>query len=217
MTTGVARLVEVMDTLRSSDGCDWDQEQTHESLTKYLVEETFELVDAIEHGNRPHIREELGDVLLQVVFHARIAQEHPTDPWDFDAVAQQCADKLVARHPHVFGDAQAPEGAKRRAQWEDNKAQEKSRVSVMDGIPGAQPALARAQKVLARAAHAGVAYRAPAGIGIGHALLEVVAQAEAQGHDAETELRRVTRDLESAIREAETTLDSAQVDPVPSD
>ena len=96
------RLVEVMDTLRSPGGCPWDAEQTHESLLKYLLEESYEFVDAVQSDNRVDMREELGDVLLQVYFHARMAQEHPTDPFSIEDVAQGIADKLIRRHPHVF-------------------------------------------------------------------------------------------------------------------
>ena len=96
------RLVEVMNTLRSPGGCPWDAEQTHESLLKYLLEESYEFVDAVQADNRVDMREELGDVLLQVYFHARMAQEHPTDPFSIEDVAQGIADKLIRRHPHVF-------------------------------------------------------------------------------------------------------------------
>ena len=96
------RLVEVMDTLRSPGGCPWDAEQTHESLLKYLLEESYEFVDAVQSDNRIDMREELGDVLLQVYFHARMAQEHPTDPFSVEDVAQGIADKLIRRHPHVL-------------------------------------------------------------------------------------------------------------------
>ena len=96
------RLVEVMNTLRSPGGCPWDAEQTHESLLKYLLEESYEFVDAVQSGNRVDMREELGDVLLQVYFHARMAEEHPTDPFSIEDIAQGIADKLIRRHPHVF-------------------------------------------------------------------------------------------------------------------
>ena len=96
------RLVEVMNTLRSPGGCPWDAEQTHESLLKYLLEESYEFVDAVQADNRIDMREELGDVLLQVYFHARMAEEHPTDPFSIEDIAQGIADKLIRRHPHVF-------------------------------------------------------------------------------------------------------------------
>ena len=96
------RLVEVMDRLRSPGGGPWDAEQTHESLIKYLLEESYEFIDAIETEDREGLREELGDVLLQVYFHSRIAQDHPTDPFSIEDVARGIADKLISRHPHVF-------------------------------------------------------------------------------------------------------------------
>ena len=96
------RLAEVMDQLRSPGGCPWDAEQTHESLLKYLLEESYEFVDAVHSDDRVHMREELGDVLLQVYFHARIAEEDPNDPFSIQDVAQAIADKLIRRHPHVF-------------------------------------------------------------------------------------------------------------------
>ena len=204
MGDGVQRLVEVMDRLRSPGGCPWDAEQTHESLVRHAVEEVYELVDAVEVGTRADLREELGDVLLQVVFHARVAQEHPTDPFDLDDVAGLVADKLVERHPHVFGDASVGGVEDVHAQWERIKAASKERGSVLDGIPGSLPALARAQKVLSRARRAGLEVRDPAGVGVGKSLLEAVARAEAEGVDAEGALRAATRAFEAAVREAET-------------
>ncbi len=202
-SAGVQRLVDVMDVLRSPGGCEWDAEQTHESLIRYALEEVYELADAIEGGDRAHLREELGDVLLQAVFHARMAQDHPDDPFTLDDVAELCADKLISRHPHVFGDAEAPAAADRHARWDAVKAEEKSRESVMDGIPAAQPALARAQKVISRAQRAGIAFQDEAGVGVGKQLLALVAQAQAEGVDAEGELRGAVRSLEDAIRAAE--------------
>ena len=107
-------LVAVMDRLRSPGGCPWDAEQTHESLMTYLVEETYETLEAIETGDRRHLREELGDLVLQVVFHSRIAAEHPDEPWSVDDVAGDIVDKLVRRHPHVFGTSTADDGRRRR-------------------------------------------------------------------------------------------------------
>ncbi len=104
-------LIAVMDRLRSPGGCPWDAEQTHQSLVSYLTEEAHEAVEAIETGDRAAMREELGDVLLQVMFHSRIAQEDESDPWSIDDVAAGIATKLVARHPHVFGDETADSAA----------------------------------------------------------------------------------------------------------
>ncbi|MFW7414487.1 nucleoside triphosphate pyrophosphohydrolase [Demequina sp. SO4-18] len=200
---GLARLVEVMDRLRSPGGCPWDAEQTHESLAPYALEEVHELLEAIETGTRADLREELGDVLLQVVFHARVAAEHAEDPFDIDDVATSVADKLVERHPHVFADADAATAEQVSANWERIKKATKGRDSVMDGIPASQPALARAQKVISRASRAQLDVRDPAGVGIGPQLLAIVARAQAEGVDAEAALRQATRDYETAAREAE--------------
>jgi XTP/dITP diphosphohydrolase len=199
----LARLIEVMDRLRSPGGCPWDAEQTHESLARHAIEEAYELADAIEGGTREDMREELGDVLLQVVFHARLAQEHPTAPFGIDDVAAALTAKLVARHPHVFGDVSVSGPDEVHANWERIKGEAKNRASVLDGIPAALPALQRAQKVLSRAGHAGIEYRAEAGIGVGSSLLAIVARAEAEGVDAEGALREAVRSLELAVREAE--------------
>jgi len=199
-----ARLVEVMDRLRSPDGCPWDAEQTHLSLARHAIEEAYELAEAIEAGTREDLREELGDVLLQVVFHARIAQEDPTDPFGIDDVASDLVDKLVERHPHVFADTAVSGPEEVHANWERIKSEKKGRESVLDGIPAALPALQRAQKVLSRAQRSGLPFRAEAGVGVGHALLDVVARAQAEGVDAEGALREATRDFERAVREAET-------------
>ena len=134
-------LVAVMDRLRSPGGCPWDAEQTHESLVPYLIEETHELVEAIESGDRTHMVEELGDVLLQVAFHARMAQEHPDSPFGIDDVAGGIVDKLVRRHPHVFADVDADTAQEVAANWEQIKADEKPhRTSPLDGIPDGLPA-----------------------------------------------------------------------------
>lgn len=192
-----------MDRLRSPGGCPWDAEQTHVSLIPHAIEEVFELADAVEAGSRDDLLEELGDVLLQVVFHARIAQEHPTAPFGLDDVADGVADKLIERHPHVFGDVTVSGTADVHANWERIKSASKARESILDGIPPALPALARAQKVVSRAHRAGLDARGPAGVGVGVALLELVARAEAEGVDAEAALREATRVLEAAVRESE--------------
>lgn len=141
------QLVAVMDQLRSPGGCAWDAEQTHESLLEYLVEETYETVEAIELADRAGLREELGDVLLQVVFHSRIAQEDPIDPWNIEDVAQGIVEKLIRRHPHVFLEGDNPDA---NLNWHESKAKEKGRESVTDGIPAQLPALLYAAKVIAR-------------------------------------------------------------------
>lgn len=149
-------LVEAMDVLRSPGGCPWDAEQTHESLVRYLLEETYELVETIETGDRAGLREELGDVLFQVVFHARIAAEDHDDPFTLDDVAADLVAKLHRRHPHVFGDDEYVDAAHLTTRWDQIKQQEKARASVLDGIPLDQGALSRAQKVVSRAQRAGL-------------------------------------------------------------
>ena len=193
-----------MDRLRSPGGCPWDAEQTHETLTAYALEETYELIEAIETGTRADMREELGDVLLQVVFHARVAQEHPEDPFGIDEIADAVADKLVTRHPHVFeADGEVLTAQDTHARWERIKKETKQRESVMDGVPVAQPALARAQNVLSRAARAGLDVPRPTDAGIGAELLALVARAQDQGVDAEAALRQATREYESSARDLE--------------
>lgn len=143
-------LVEVMDRLRSPGGCPWDARQTHHSLVEYLVEEAYETVEAIEANDDDGLREELGDLLLQVVFHARIAQEKTEGAWDVDAVANGIIEKLIRRHPHVFTDAEGTTAEQVESNWHALKAQEKGRGSVTEGIPESLPALLRAAKVEAR-------------------------------------------------------------------
>ena len=228
-----------MDRLRSVGGCPWDAEQTHASLAPYTLEESYELVEAIEHDDRAGLREELGDVLLQVVFHARVAQEHPTDPFGLDEVADGVTAKLVRRHPHVFvrdaeptapddgdvvraADVQvhgAPASASvagtaerldgMHAAWDLIKADEKRRASVLDGIPLAQGALARGQKIIARARRAGLDVPAPSvrepltQAELARRLVALVAAADASGLDAEAVLRAAVRAVEDEVRAQE--------------
>ena len=149
------RAVEVMDRLRSPGGCPWDAEQTHESLARYLLEETYEVLEAIERDDRTLLREELGDLLLQVLFHARLAEEEP-DPYSIEDVAADLVDKLVRRHPHVFADGARTDAATLNETWERQKIAEKGRTSAVDGVPLAQPALALSAKLVARANRAGL-------------------------------------------------------------
>ena len=132
MSDALRELVRVMDRLRSPGGCAWDAQQTHESLVPYALEEAYELAEAIETADRPGLREELGDLLLQVVFHARIATEHPTDPFDVDDVAADLVAKLVRRHPHVF--EEAPLEGDAHVQWDRLKNAEKQRESALDEV-----------------------------------------------------------------------------------
>ncbi|MFS0706093.1 MazG family protein [Cellulomonas sp. 179-A 9B4 NHS] len=152
------RLVAVMDRLRSPGGCPWDAEQTHTSLVPYALEEVHELAEAVDAGDREGLREELGDVLLQVVFHARVAQDDATDPFDVAEVADRLVAKLVRRHPHVFGDdADALEAGDVHRRWDDAKRAEKpARESALDGVPASLGALARTQKVAGKAVRAGL-------------------------------------------------------------
>ncbi|MBO0890895.1 MAG: MazG family protein [Acidothermales bacterium] len=201
-------LVEVMDRLRSPGGCPWDREQTHGSLVRYLLEEAYEVAEAVETGDRAALREELGDVLMQVVFHARIATEHADDPWTVDDVAGDIVDKLVRRHPHVFGDDEAPVGEQMQARWDALKAQEKGRTSAVDGVPLAQPALALASKLVGRAERAGVDVPVPSpeqvdAADVGALLLAVVAQARRRGVDPEQALRGAARDYRDRVVKAE--------------
>lgn len=193
------RLVEVMDTLRSPGGCPWDAEQTHESLLKYLLEESYEFVDAVQSGNRVDMREELGDVLLQVYFHARVAQEHPTDPFSIEDVAQGIADKLIRRHPHVFEGVEVRDSQEVLENWEEIKKKEKGRTSPLDGVAMSQPALPLVEKLLYRAEKYNVDVTLPDSVSIdgaadesavGQALLAVIAWAHANGIDAEAALRK---------------------------
>ena len=214
MTQGsqLQRLVEVMDQLRSPGGCPWDAEQTHESLLKYLLEESYEFVDAVASGNRTDMREELGDVLLQVYFHARIAEEHPTQPFSIEDVAQGIADKLIRRHPHVFAGLEVKDSEDVLKNWEDIKKQEKGRTSALDGIAMAQPALPLVEKILYRAEKYDVVVEAPTNVNIagqadessvGQALLAVIAWAHANGIDAEAALRAEALKLSEQVRTIE--------------
>jgi XTP/dITP diphosphohydrolase len=202
------RLVEVMDQLRSPGGCPWDAEQTHESLLKYLLEESYEFVDAVQNGNRIDMREELGDVLLQVYFHARIAQDDLDDPFTIEDVAQSIADKLIRRHPHVFSDAAAQSTAEVVHNWEAIKKLEKGRTSALDGVAMSQPALALIEKLLYRASKFDVDVAFPEVVdlekpadesAVGQALLTVIAWAHANGVDAESALRKEAMRLSQQI------------------
>ena len=206
MSDAFRELVAVMDRLRSPGGCPWDAEQTHATLAPYAIEEAYELAEAIEADDRAGLREELGDLLLQVVFHARLAQEHPDESFDVDDVAADLTAKLVRRHPHVFADAEATD---LHGQWDRIKKDEKQRESVLDGVPLALGALARAQKLAGRAERAGLDAAAPppaepgAGDDLGRRLLALVLEARALGLDAEGELRRTATDWERRLRSAE--------------
>jgi XTP/dITP diphosphohydrolase len=205
------RLVGVMDTLRSPGGCPWDAEQTHESLLKYLLEESYEFVDAVQSGNRIDMREELGDVLLQVYFHARMAQDHPTDPFSIEDVARGIADKLIRRHPHVFEGVEIRDSQEVLENWEEIKKKEKGRTSPLDGVAMSQPALPLIEKLLYRAEKYNVEVITPNSVSIdgqadesavGQALLAVIAWAHANGIDAEAALRKEAMRISQEISPA---------------
>jgi MazG family protein len=208
-------LVKVMARLRGPNGCPWDREQTHETLARHLLEESHELLEAIDRGDSDAIRDELGDLLLQVVFHAQMAADD--DRWDVDDVARGLVEKLVHRHPHVFGDVEVSGSEEVLTNWEKLKAEEGSgpRGTVDDDIPVTLPALARAAKVQRRAAGWGFEWRtSEAALAalrdeveelasaaspdhmeeeIGDVLFSTVALARKLGIDAETALRRTIR------------------------
>jgi XTP/dITP diphosphohydrolase len=197
-TSQLEALREVMNQLRSPGGCPWDAEQSHESLLKYLLEEAYEFIEAVEENDRAAMREELGDVLLQVFFHARMAEEHPTDPFSVEDVAKTVAEKLVRRHPHVFSDTKVSGSAEVLENWEAQKAAEKGRTSATEGVPMGQPALALATKLIYRAQKYGhqIAIEHPLKLApgttekeLGAALLGILDQALALDIDPESALR----------------------------
>ncbi|MFA7324259.1 MAG: MazG family protein [Candidatus Nanopelagicales bacterium] len=216
MTTNshLVELIAVMDRLRSPGGCPWDAEQTHESLVEYLVEETYETVEAIELRDRDGLREELGDLLLQVVFHSRIAQEHPTDPWTIDDVAEGIVAKLIRRHPHVFLDGDQPDA---NLNWHERKAKEKGRESVTDGIPQHLPGLLLAAKAIARSRRLNesvaptpqrsraeeVAGHLNTEEALGDLLLELTSISRERNWDAEAALRGAVRRRVAEVRKLE--------------
>lgn len=208
MASQLLRLLEVMDRLRSPGGCPWDAEQTHQSLLKYLLEESYEYVDAIDENDRQAMREELGDILLQVYFHSRIAQEHPTDPFSIEDVAEGIADKLIRRHPHVFGDAEVSGTDEVLANWEQLKAAEKNRKSATDGVALAQPALSLITKLIYRAEKNGIKLDLPTSsmnndVEIGDALVAAVVAAIKQGIEPEDLLRSRAREIAAEIKRIE--------------
>jgi XTP/dITP diphosphohydrolase len=205
-------LIAVMDRLRSPGGCPWDAEQTHQSLLPYLLEEAHETVEAVESGDRAGLREELGDLLLQVVFHARVAQEDPDEPWGIEEVAGGIVDKLIRRHPHVFGGGQAATADEVEANWETLKRDEKQRESVVDGVPMGMPALSLAARLMDRAAKGGIHVEPEplAALGeqataeeVGQVLLAAAVAARRAGVDAEAALREAARGYAGQVRAAE--------------
>lgn len=199
------RLVAVMDQLRSPGGCPWDAEQTHESLLKYLLEESYEFIDAVEKSDRAAMREELGDVLLQVYFHARMAQESDLEPFNIEDVAKEVCEKLIRRHPHVFGDSKVSGSEEVLENWEAQKRAEKGRTSAVDGVALSQPALSLVTKLLYRAEKNGVELELPEQQAITESelqerLLALIASANSSQIDVESVLRNVARDLIEQIQ-----------------
>ena len=198
-----ARLLDVvttMDRLRSPGGCPWDAQQTHDSLAPYLLEEAYEAFQAIEDGDGPALRDELGDVLLQVAFHARVAAEAADGRrFDIDDVAGDLVDKLVRRHPHVFGDAGPRDVEQVEAGWEEIKKAEKQRRSPTEGVSRSQPAASWGAALVRRAGRAGLPVPSAAELSdaspeaLGERLLAVVTAAEQRGWDVEDALREAVR------------------------
>ncbi len=217
---GLIQLREVMNQLRSPGGCPWDAEQTHESLIKYLIEETYETIDAIDSKNRDHLIEELGDLLLQVFFHARIGEERETAPFDIDDVANAISAKLIRRHPHVFPNekgeiANAPDAAVVEQNWQAIKNAEKARESVTEGVPVSMPPLTQISKlvtrlkndnqlppispqILAKVQKLGMDAEESAEL-----ILALVAQMQLADVDVEGQMRQVVADFRSRIQAQE--------------
>ena len=204
-------LLKVMAKLRSPKGCPWDREQTHHSLRWHAVEEVYELIDAIEARDDLEMEEELGDLLLQVVFHCQLAKERGA--FDFDKVARHITDKLIRRHPHVFGNLKVKDVDQVWANWEKIKRAEKhgthrARPSVLDGIPAHLPALQRAEKVTKKARKARLTVDEPrvsvrTRSEVGRELLSLARYAQSKGWSAEDLLRRETQRYERSLRKLE--------------
>ena len=213
MSSELIRLREVMNKLRSPGGCPWDAEQDHASLLKYLLEESYEFIESVENHDRQSMQEELGDLLLQVYFHSRMAEEDAKQPFDIEDVAKSVTDKLIRRHPHVFGGQPVGTSEDVLENWEKQKAAEKGRTSAIDGVPLAQPALSLATKVIYRLNK--LNYDLPISKPIslaseidqdqfGQILLGLITQAVERGLDPEAALRSATKALITQIQEHET-------------
>jgi uncharacterized protein YabN with tetrapyrrole methylase and pyrophosphatase domain len=212
--SAVKDILQVMADLRSPEGCPWDREQTHMSLRFHAVEEVYELMDSIEAGDDEEMIEELGDLLLQVIFHCQLAQERGA--FDFETVARTMTEKLLRRHPHVFGDSQARTVDAVWAQWDQIKKSEKAgtareRTSALDGVPQHLPALLKAEKLVKKARKAALIGKAEtSGKGkksqIADALFQLAAEAQAQGWSAEELLREKLGTVEKAWRKQESSV-----------
>ena len=213
MSSELTRLREVMDKLRSPGGCPWDAEQDHVTLLKFLLEESYEFIEAVEENDRDAMKEELGDLLLQVYFHSRMAEEDKEQPFDIEDVAKGVADKLIRRHPHVFSDTVVGSSSEVLENWEAQKAVEKGRTSAIDGVPLAQPALPLVSKLLYRASKSNYQLsiakpvKLPDGIDqdqFGELLLGLISQAAEKGLDPEAALRGAAKTLITQIKTHET-------------
>lgn len=214
------KLRDVMNQLRSPGGCPWDAEQSHESLIKYLIEETYETIDAIESRDRDHLVEELGDLLLQVFFHARIGEERVESPFDINDIAEAIIDKLVRRHPHVFPDASgklvdAPDAAVVEQNWQALKNTEKNRESVTDGVPVSMPPLTQITKLVTRLINDN--QEVPTDkkltdlvnslelepVEAAELILALISQLQTGGTDVEKQMRQAVADFRSRIKAQE--------------
>ena len=213
MSSELIRLREVMDKLRSPGGCPWDAEQDHTSLLKYLLEESYEFIESVENNDRDAMQEELGDLLLQVYFHSRMAEEDAKQPFNIEDVAKTVADKLIRRHPHVFAGEVVDSSDDVLENWEKQKAAEKGRTSAIDGVPLAQPALPLATKVLYRLKKLNYGRSVSEPIKLkddidqdqfGQIFLGLITQAVDKGLDPEAALRQATKELIVQIQEHET-------------
>ena len=218
----VCELLEIMRRLRAPDGCPWDQEQTHESIRLHAVEEVYEMIDAIEAGDDEELCEELGDLLLQVIFHSRLGEERGV--FDFVQVTQAISEKLIRRHPHVFGDVEVEDVDAVWKQWESIKRQEKEgshreRVSALDGIPKGLNGIQRAQKALKKAQKAGLLQlgvededlntQGSTSSDIGKNLMHWIKIAQDNGVNAEAALREEINRQETVWRQKETEMNAS--------
>jgi uncharacterized protein YabN with tetrapyrrole methylase and pyrophosphatase domain len=210
-TPAISDLLKVMARLRSPTGCPWDREQDHRSIRWHAVEEVYEMIDAIEAGDDQELEEELGDLLLQVVFHCQLAQERKA--FNFEKVARRITDKLIRRHPHVFGDVKVKDVDQVWANWEKIKRAEKhgtkhARASALDGIPKHLPSLLRAEKLVKKARKAKLlepdARKSRVSkAALGETLFNLAKTAQQNGWSAEELLRREIQKQERALRKAE--------------
>ena len=212
MSSELLRLREVMDKLRSPGGCPWDAQQDHTSLLKYLLEESYEFIESVENNDKDAMQEELGDLLLQVYFHSRMAEEDAKQPFNIEDVAKSVTDKLIRRHPNVFAGESVSGSDEVLENWEKQKAAEKGRSSAIDGVPLAQPALPLATKVIYRLNKLNYELpisepiKLPANIDqdqFGQILLGLITQAVDKGLDPEAALRTATKGLITQIQEHE--------------